>query len=71
MNLFKLIPFVLGGGFAAGYRTYIFGFLLILDAFAKYAVGDLGAMDLMAQLPQLAEGAGLMALRAAIKGGSG
>lgn len=67
MNLFTLIPYLLSGGFLAGYRTYIFGFLMILDAIAKYAVGDLGLMELWAQLPQLAAAGGLTALRAAIK----
>ena len=68
MNLLKLLPFLLSGGFLAGYRTYIFGALMVLNVIAQYLVGDIGIMDLTGQLPELLAGAGLMSLRAAIAG---
>lgn len=48
------------GGFLAGYRTKILSVLLIIDAIGKFAVGDLGLQELIAQLPQLIVGLGLM-----------
>lgn len=68
MNLLRLLPYLLSGGFLAGYRTYIFGFLMVLNVVAQYLVGDIGLMDLTGRLPELLAGAGLMSLRAAISG---
>lgn len=58
---------ILTGGFAAGYRTYILGAMLALQAIAQYAVGDLTLTSLLTQLPEILGGLGLMALRAGVK----
>lgn len=56
---------LLTGGFLAGYRTYIFGFLLAFQAVAAWAVGDTSLAQLVDQLPEIFGGLGLMTLRAA------
>lgn len=57
--------YLLSGGFAAGYRTYILGAMIALQAVASYAVGDTNLTALLGQLPEILGGLGLMSLRAA------
>ena len=57
----------LSGGFLRGYRTYILGGLLALQAIANFAVGDITLTELSAELPDILAGLGLMALRAGVK----
>ena len=57
---------ILTGGFAAGYRTYLFGGLLALQAVVQWGVGDLSLADLLAKLPEILGGLGLMTLRAGV-----
>lgn len=59
----------LAGGFFRGYRTYILGGLLALQAIASFAVGDTSLSELLNQLPQVLAGLGLMSLRAGINNG--
>ena len=61
------IKLILTGGFLKGYRTHIAGWLLIAEALARYATGDLSLADLASQIPTLAAGIGLTAGRAAIQ----
>ena len=58
---------LLSGGFAAGYRTYILGALMALQAIAQFAVGDLSLQDFLGQLPEILMGLGIMTLRAGVK----
>jgi len=62
----KGITYLLTGGFLAGYRTYIFGFLLGAQAVAQWAVGDQSLSELIAKLPEILGGMGLMSLRAGV-----
>ena len=55
------------GGFLSGYRTYILGGLLAVQAIAGFAVGDLTLIQLMNQAPEILGGLGLMSLRAGVK----
>lgn len=55
------------GGFLSGYRTYILGGLLAVQAIAGFAVGDLTLVQLMNQAPEILGGLGLMSLRAGVK----
>lgn len=57
---------LLTGGFLAGYRTYLLGGLLVLQALINFAVGDIGLTELATQLPEILGGLGLMALRAGV-----
>jgi len=57
---------IMTGGFAAGYRTYIFGALLALQAVAQWGVGDLSLAALLGKLPEILGGLGLMTLRASL-----
>lgn len=57
------LKYVLSGGFAAGYRTYIMAGVLVVSALASYAVGD---VDLMHTVQNVAMGLGLGSLRAAV-----
>lgn len=61
----KLLWFI-KGGFLAGYRTYLMGFLVFAQAFVAFAVGDISLADFIAKLPEMAAGLGLMSLRAAV-----
>ena len=55
---------ILTGGFLAGYRTYLLGFLIFLQAVIGWGVGDMSLSELVAKLPELLGGLGLMTLRA-------
>lgn len=55
------IMYIITGGFLKGYRSYILGIILIVQAVASWAVGDMSFMTLMEQLPELLAGAGIMA----------
>lgn len=55
---------ILTGGFARGYRTYILGAIVALQAVAQWAVGDAALVDLLNRLPEILGGLGLMTLRA-------
>ena len=57
---------LLTGGFAKGYRTYIIGGLVALQAIAAFAVGDINMVEFMNQLPEILAGLGLMSLRAGV-----
>lgn len=54
------------GGFLRGSRTYILGLLMVVQAVASWAVGDLTLTQLIDQLPEILGGLGLMTLRAAV-----
>lgn len=58
---------LLSGGFARGYRTYILGAILALQAVAQWAVGDVSLAELLNRAPEILGGLGLMTLRAGIK----
>ena len=55
----------LSGGFLKGYRTYIMGGLLALQALLSWGLGDTSLAELLNQLPEIFAGLGLMSLRAA------
>jgi hypothetical protein len=57
---------LLSGGFLSGYRTYILGGLLAVQAVAGWAVGDLSGIDLLNKAPEILGGLGLMSLRAGV-----
>lgn len=57
---------LLSGGFLAGYRTYILGAMMALQALASFAVGDIALVEFVNQLPEIFMGLGLMSLRAAV-----
>ncbi len=61
-----MIKTLITGGFLAGSRTYILGFLLAAQAVAQWAVGDAGLVELIQRLPEIFQGLGLMSLRAAV-----
>ncbi len=61
-----MIANILTGGFARGYRTYILGAILALQAVAQWFVGDVSLMELVNRLPEILAGLGLMSLRAGI-----
>lgn len=56
---------ILTGGFLRGYRTYIVGGLLALQAIAQWGLGDMTLAQLIERLPEILTGLGLMTLRAA------
>lgn len=58
----KDLTWVLSGGFAKGYRTYIIAGLAVASAVASYATGD---TDLMHTVQNVALSLGLGTLRAA------
>ena len=62
----KGFTYLLTGGFLAGYRTYIFGALVAAQAVAQWVVGDQTLADLIAKLPEILGGMGLMSLRAGV-----
>lgn len=61
-----MLGHILAGGFARGYRTYILGAILALQAVAQWAVGDASLVELINRLPEILGGLGLMTLRAGI-----
>lgn len=63
-----MLKYIFAGGFLAGSRTYILGFLLAMQAVASWSVGDTTLVALVDQLPEILGGLGLMALRAGVKG---
>ena len=64
MNLFGILGYIVTGGFLAGYRSYILGGLLALQAVASYLVGDMSLVSLLQELPELLGGLGIAALAA-------
>lgn len=62
-----MIKMLLTGGFLAGYRTYVLGALLALQALAAWLVGDASLPELIERLPEILTGLGLMSLRAGVK----
>ena len=61
----EMIKYLLTGGFLKGYRSYIIGTILILQAVGAWAAGDVGFMTLMEQLPEILMGMGIMTAKAA------
>ena len=61
-----MIAKILTGGFLAGYRTYLIGGLLALQAVVQWAAGDLTLVQLIGQAPEILGGLGLMSLRASV-----
>ena len=61
----NLLTSLLTGGFLKGYRTYVLGGALVIQALASWAVGDMSLTAFLTQLPEILGGLGLMALRAA------
>jgi hypothetical protein len=59
--------YLVSGGFLAGYRTYILGFIVAVQAVAAWALGDMTLAQLIEELPEIAGGLGLMSLRAGMK----
>ena len=57
------LKYILTGGFAKGYRTYIAAGVLVVSALASYATGD---ADLVHTIQSIAAGLGLGSLRAAV-----
>ena len=57
------------GGFLSGYKTYILGGLMALQAFASWAVGDTSLQEFLAELPEILGGLGLITLRAGVAKG--
>ncbi len=57
------LSYILTGGFAAGYRTYIASGVAVAGALAAYATGD---ADLIHTIQNVALGLGLGTLRAAV-----
>ena len=57
------LTWILTGGFAKGYRTYILTGLAVVGFFASYAVGD---SDLITTLSAIATALGVSTLRAAV-----
>lgn len=62
----NVLTSLLTGGFLAGYRTYIIGWLIVAQAVASWAMGDMTLPALLEQLPELLAGLGLNALRAGV-----
>lgn len=56
------VTWILTGGFAKGYRTYIMAAVVVVTALASYATGE---ADLVHTIQTIAAGLGLGALRAA------
>jgi hypothetical protein len=57
------LTWILTGGFAKGYRTYILTGVAVVGAIASYAVGD---TDLVQTLTAVATALGVSTLRAAV-----
>ena len=57
---------LLTGGFLAGYRTYLLGFLIFAQAAVQWAIGDSSGAEFLSKLPEMLAGLGLMTLRAGI-----
>lgn len=65
-RLISGLGFFVRGGFLSGYRTYLVGAGLALQAFISWAVdGETTAYDFGHELPEILGGAGLITLRAA------
>lgn len=62
LNFLKAAPL-------AGYRTYVLGGLVALQAIASFLLGDITLIEFMEQLPEILAGFGIMTLRAAIPEG--
>lgn len=61
-----LILKLISGGFLAGYRTYLMGGLLAGQSVVAWVVGGTTLAELVAQLPEILAGLGLMSLRAGV-----
>ena len=61
---------ILTGGFLSGKKTYILGFLIFAQAVASWAIGDTTLAELIALLPEILGGLGLMTLRKGISNNS-
>lgn len=57
---------ILLGGLLGGYRTYILGGLMVVQALAAWGVGDMTLPGLLTKLPELLAGLGFMTIRAGI-----
>jgi hypothetical protein len=62
----NILTSLLTGGFLAGYRTYIVGWLIVAQAVASWAMGDMTLPALLEQLPEILAGLGFNTVRAAI-----
>jgi hypothetical protein len=62
----NVLTSLLTGGFLAGYRTYILGGIVAIQAVAGWVLGDMTLTQLLDQLPEILGGLGLMSLRAAV-----
>ena len=62
----NMIGYLITGGFLKGKRTYILGALLVLQALVSWAVGDLSLQALIAELPEIGAGLGLITARVAV-----
>jgi hypothetical protein len=60
------LAWLIGGGFAKGYRTQVLGVTTALSAVALWAVGDMSLADLLGKLPIALGGLGLAALGAKV-----
>lgn len=61
------LGYLLSGGFLKGYRTYLMGGILIVQAIVAYALGDITLTALYEQLPSLTAGLGLWTARVAVR----
>jgi hypothetical protein len=59
--------YFLSGGWAKGYRTYILGAVMAVQALASFAVGDISLVEFLNQMPEILMGLGLMTLRAGVE----
>ena len=62
---FNMITYLLSGGFLKGYRSYIIGTILVVQAVSAWAMGDMGLMALLDKLPEILMGMGIMTAKAA------
>ena len=61
-----MLTHILTGGFLAGYRTYVIGAALAIQALAFWAVGDMTLSALVEEIDTILGGLGLMTLRAGV-----
>ena len=54
---------ILTGGFFAGKKTFILGWMIVLQAVVAWAVGDMTLAELITQAPEILGGLGLITLR--------
>lgn len=64
----KKLRNLLAGGFLAGKRTYLLGWLMVLQSVVQWAVGDAVDWDgLLPHVPDILEGLGFVTLRARLQ----